>query len=306
MRHPHHYAICLAVAVAAGAWGIYWLPQRALETAGLTGGWGTIAQYAVPLALLTPLALWRGLRGGSTGLEFPLIGLLMGGGIACYANSFLLTDVMRTLILFYLAPVWVTLFEIVFLGQRPGWHRAVSLMLALAGLWIVFGQGGALPLPQNSGDWLALVGGAIFAGGVVRLQAVQPDGAQSLLFAFFFYGGLVTLAQTLLLADALGPAPSLDAWISMAPWLLLLSVGFFIPTTMIIIWAPSRVGAGLFSILILAEIVFGTVSAGLLADDPFGWPEAVGGTLLLLAGLAEIVLAPRTPQEVEKEIGASA
>ncbi len=43
-RHKHHFKIALALAVSAGAWGIYWLPQRYLEAGGLTGGWGTIAQ----------------------------------------------------------------------------------------------------------------------------------------------------------------------------------------------------------------------------------------------------------------------
>ena len=35
MRHPHHIKISLALALSAGAWGIYWLPQRILEDGGL-------------------------------------------------------------------------------------------------------------------------------------------------------------------------------------------------------------------------------------------------------------------------------
>ena len=38
MRHPHHYKIAAALAISAGSWGIYWLPQRILEDGGLTGG----------------------------------------------------------------------------------------------------------------------------------------------------------------------------------------------------------------------------------------------------------------------------
>ncbi len=47
MRHPHHYKISIALAIAAGAWGIYWLPQRILEDRGLTGGWETISQMVI-------------------------------------------------------------------------------------------------------------------------------------------------------------------------------------------------------------------------------------------------------------------
>jgi drug/metabolite transporter (DMT)-like permease len=291
MRHSHHTLICLGLALAAGSWGVYWLPQRALESAGMTGGWGTIAQYVVPVVLLAPFALRRALKSRPTGLGLPLIGLLMGGGIVCYANSFLLTDVMRTLLLFYTAPLWATVLEIGVLRQRPGWHRAVSLILALIGVWLVVGGNGALPLPHNSGDWLALAGGAMFASGAARLQVVQPEGVIPLLFAFFFYGGLVAVAQYPLLANELGPLPPADVWIDVAPWFVLLSVGFFIPTIGMTIWSPSRLGAGLFGILILSEIVFGTVSAALWADEPFGWREAAGGSLILLAGVAEVVLS---------------
>ena len=38
----------------------------------------------------------------------------------------------------------------------------------------------------------------------------------------------------------------------------------------------------------------GTVSAGLLADDPFGWREGLGGILILSAGLVETFLARST------------
>ena len=169
MRHPHHIKISIALAVSAGAWGIYWLPQRILEDGGLTGGWGTIAQMLIGVFVLLPICLWRRIKGRTFGLELPLTGLLIGGGFICYALSFLLTDVVRALILFYMTPVWTTIFEIFFLKKKPGWERAVTLGLALGGLWLVFSKETIIPLPQNAGDWIALVGGVIFAAGLIRL-----------------------------------------------------------------------------------------------------------------------------------------
>lgn len=286
-----HLAICGGVAVASGAWGLYWLPQRAFEEAGLTGGWGTIAQYLVPLVLMAPLVAWRRMKGRATGLGMPLLGLLLGGGIVCYANSFLLTEVVRALLLFYLTPVWATILEIVVLRQRPGWSRALSLALAVAGVWLVIGTTGELPLPRNAGDWLALIGGAMVAAGAARAQAVQPDSIVSLLFAYFVYGSLVALATSLLLAHELGPMPGTAPLLAMLPWLVLLAVIFLIPTNGILIWSPAKIGAGLFGILILSELVFGTISAALWAGETFGWREAAGCTLVILAGLSEVVLS---------------
>ena len=172
-RHPYHYRIAIALAISAGAWGIYWLPQRILEEGGLTGGWGTIAQMIIGVLILIPISIWRMFKGKSSGLELPLTGLLIGAGFICYALSFLLTDVVRALLLFYMTPIWTTIFEILFLKKKPGLVRVVTLLLALGGLWIVFSKQTVLPLPENSGDWLALVGGAIFAGGMIRLEAVS-------------------------------------------------------------------------------------------------------------------------------------
>ena len=273
------------------------MPQRALEAGGLSGGWGTIAQMYVPFLLLIPISIWRKWRGQSFGLDYPFIGLLMGGGIAFYANSFLLTDVVRALILFYMTPVWATLFEFLFLKRRPTWHRGVSILLALSGVWIVFSSDFIFPFPQNIGDWVALIGGIVLAGGAVRTDIIKPDSIFSVLLSFFFYGGLVTLIQAFFLKDALGPLPSIDAWVAMMPWLLLISVVFLIPTNIVILGSPNRIGAGLFSIIILFEIVVGTVSSAFLTNETFGWREGIGGSLILLAGLAEIILSPKNKIE---------
>ena len=297
-RHPYYYTISFALLIAAGMWGLFWIPKRALEAGGLTGGWATISQMVIPFAMLLPISLWRLYKGQSFGLEYPLIGLLFGGGIACYANSFLLTDVVRALILFYITPVWTTIFEIVFLRQIPRFYRYITLVLALSGVWIVFGQEGVIPLPQNSGDWIALLGGILIAASAVRMEIKKPEGIYPILFSFFFYGGLFTLIQSYFLSDYLGDAPSIDSWVAMMPWLILIAILFHIPTNIVILGAPSRIGAGIFSIIILFEIVVGTFSAAVLTDELIGWREILGSSFIIFAGLTEIIFASRTEDDV--------
>ncbi len=296
-RHPYYYTISFALLIAAGMWGLFWIPQRALEAGGLTGGWATISQMIIPFAMLLPISLWRLYKGQSFGLEYPLIGLLFGGGIACYANSFLLTDVVRALILFYITPVWTTIFEIVFLRQIPRFYRYITLVLALSGVWIVFGQEGVIPLPQNSGDWIALLGGILIAASAVRMEIKKPEGIYPILFSFFFYGGLFTLIQSYFLSDYLGDAPSIESWVAMMPWLILIAILFHIPTNIVILGAPSRIGAGIFSIIILFEIVVGTFSAAVFTDELIGWREILGSSFIIFAGLTEIIFASRTEED---------
>ncbi len=299
MRAPSYVTICIGVAAASGIWGLYWIPQRELEGAGLTGGWGTLAQYVIPIVLMTPIALWRGVKGRETGAPWFLVGALTGGGIVCYANSFLLTEVVRALLLFYLTPVWATLIDWLVLKRPVPRQRYLSLGLALAGIWVVFGQDSGLPLPRNAGDWLALAGGAMIAGGAARINVVQPKGIFAILFAFYLYGCLIAVLLSWLLRADLGPVPEASDLFAMLPFLLALVIFLLMPTNAYLIWSPTRVGAGVFGILILAEIVFGSTSAALWADESFGWREMTGCVLIIGAGLTEVLAArsmkPHTP-----------
>ena len=292
MRHPHHFKIAIALAISAGAWGIYWLPQRILEEGGLTGGWGTISQMIIGVILLLPIAIWRKAKGKTTGLEIPLTGFLIGGGFICYALSFLLTDVVRALILFYMTPIWTTIFEILFLKKRPGLERVLTLSLALGGLWIVFSKQTIIPLPENSGDWLALAGGALFSAGLVRLELIKTDGVFPIIFSFFFFGSIFNIVAGFLLKEYLGPVPPIEAFVSMALFLIIISVFYFIPTGIVIFWSPSKLGAGLCSILFLSEIVVGVITSSILTNEPFGWREIIGSSLIVIGGVLAVVLAP--------------
>ena len=247
----------------------------------------------IGVLVLLPICLWRRIKGRTFGFELPLTGLLIGGGFICYALSFLLTDVVRALILFYMSPVWTTIFEIFFLKKKPGWDRAITLSLALGGLWLVFSKETIIPLPQNAGDWIALAGGAIFAAGLIRLEIIKTDGVFPIIFSFFFYGALFNMVIGFFLADYLGEMPPIEAFISMSTFLIILSVFYFIPTGIIILWSPSQLGAGLCSILFLSEIVVGVISSSILTNEPFGWREIFGSSLIVIGGILAVVLTPK-------------
>ena len=104
-RHPHHYRIAIALAISAGAWGIYWLPQRILEEGGLTGGWGTIAQMIIGVLILIPISIWRMFNGKSSGLELPLTGLLIGAGMGWTLDQWINTTPLFLIIFFILGGI---------------------------------------------------------------------------------------------------------------------------------------------------------------------------------------------------------
>ena len=100
---------------------------------------------------------------------------------------------------------------------------------------------------------------------------------------------LATISQYPLLVDAAGEMPTIEIAVSCLPLLLGVSLLFVLPTTAVIFWSPPKIGTGVFGILILSELVIGVISAALLTDETFGWPQAVGTSLILVAGVLEVI-----------------
>jgi drug/metabolite transporter (DMT)-like permease len=190
--HARHGPI-LVVIFAASLWGLFWLPLRGFEEMGLAAGWATLSQLSTPALFLVPLALWRATGGRATGLGQPVTGLLIGGAFALYAESLLLTEVARALILFYVTPVWSTFLELTVMKRRVTGPRALALVLGLGGLFVILGGKTGIPLPRNLGDVMALLSGMLWAVGSMRIRQSPDRGTFEHLFSFFVYGSLVAL-----------------------------------------------------------------------------------------------------------------
>lgn len=289
MRHPQFWPT-IALIVAAAAWGLFWLPLRAFEEAGLAAGWATVGQFLTPALLLAPIALWRRARGRPTGLARFWSGACLGGAFALYADSLLLTEVARTLILFYVTPAWSTLLEIVVLRHRLTVARALAVVLGLGGLYVILGGDGGLPLPRNAGDWMALVSGMLWAFGTLRVrQAGDTASDFENVFGFFAYGAVAALLLTLLPLDTLGVRPAGQQVLAFLPWLLLIALAFLIPVVFVMLWGARHVDPGRVGILFQMEALCGIVSAAILTDERFGWVEATGAVLVISAALVEVL-----------------
>ena len=127
---------------------------------------------------------------------------------------------------------------------------------------------------------------------MVRLELIKTDGVFPIIFSFFFFGSIFNIVAGFLLKEYLGPVPPIEAFVSMALFLIIISVFYFIPTGIVIFWSPSKLGAGLCSILFLSEIVVGVITSSILTNEPFGWREITGSTLIVVGGVLAVVLAP--------------
>jgi drug/metabolite transporter (DMT)-like permease len=274
----------LAVAAAGLLWGLWWLPLRRFEAAGLTGDWASVVLYLVALVILVPFMLVRrqGLLQGGWYLLW--IGLCYGTAFSLWNHGLIIGSVVRVTLLFYLAPVWATLLGIFVLGDRLQLLRLLSILSGLGGAFIILGLDGGLAAPPGLADWMALISGFLFAIAATCARKAPVIDSVAKTFASF---ALATVAAgIMLLLWPVDAAPSLAAVTDSLPSAALCML-WLIPITWMVLWGAAYLDPGRVSILLLLEIVAAAVSSSLLTDEPFGWREAAGCLLVLGAGLLE-------------------
>ncbi len=274
--------LCLA---AAAAWGLLWLPMRALEAGGLSAGAAATAVNLATLPTLLALAcLWRGPIGRRAALGAVSVGL----AVTAYSAALAMTDVVRAVLLFYLAPAWSVAIECLFMGRRFGARSALALALSLAGVVTVF-RGEISLAGLGAGDALALASGLAWSVGAALVYTDRARHPARLALLC----GVAAVASGAALAPATGPLPPLAAVVETGLVWLAAGALFLAPVLAVTLWGAVTLPPATISFLLTAEIVAGVGSAAALLDEPFGWPEALGAVLIAAGAVAEVATLPR-------------
>lgn len=287
MKAPAGILPNAAVAVAAAFWGLWWLPVRWLDRSGLPGDWATLALNASALAILMPY-LWTRRRWlARAGVGLWLAGLLYGVMMALWNHALIVGEVVRVVLLFYLAPIWSTLLALFILRARIGPMRALSIVLGLAGAAVILGFEGGVPMPRSEGDWFGLVAGLVFAFSATFARESGAGGGFEMTILSFAGGMLFGL----LLAMLSPVAPTGREMLEAIPLAVAIALCGMLPITWLVLWGATHLDPGRVSILLLLEVAASAISAAILTDEPFGWRETIGCVMILLAGLAEAASA---------------
>ena len=282
----------LACLYAGAVWGLFWIPLRALEDAGLHGLWITVVYFLVPTIGLLPVTLWRWRHVRAGGIQLQLTALISGGALLLYTTSIVYTDVVRAILLFYLMPVWATILARIYLGDKITGIRIIAMVLAIFGMLTIFGLGAQFPMPQNIGDWLGLAAGFVWAIAMVRIRQAEDHSAIELTVGFFQWSLVFSALAAVLLAP--GYIPSVAEVSSALPLLLVFMLLLVLPGTYASLWGPKFLSPGVVGLLFMTEIVVGAVSVAFLAGEPFGLREVTGIILIAGASLLEPFLALRS------------
>ena len=267
--------------------GVFWIPLRALDEAGFPGLWSTTLFHQLSLLLVLPFIVhhWRSLIPGRTRLH--LSTMTAGLAYALYSGAFLYTDVIHVIVLFYLMPIWGFLLARIFMGERVTPIRWLSMTLGLSGLLVISGVENGLPVVQNIGDWMALIGGIVWAGASTLILADKED-AVNYTTGFIFWSAVIsTILAWIGTQTGVIPLPDWTHLDRLLLWLIPFQIIIIIPAAFATMYSPSQLNPGIVGLLFMTEISVGTTTAALFADEPFGVREAIGIVLITLAGIAE-------------------
>lgn len=263
-------------------WGFTWWPLKEIAGMGLSGVPLILVAYGGVGLLLTPV-LWRQRADWTPHWPWLML-VLVCGGIAnlSFPYSLIYGDVIRSMALFYLLPVWGVLGGRIFLGERIGRGRMVAVALALCGALLLLGGPALLQTPPSWIDLIAIVSGIAFAMTNLSFRATPQLPVPSKLAALFL--GCLLFAGTFVLLDGV-PFPSVPACTH--GWALLFGIGMILVITSATQWSVTHMETGKSSIVMVMELVAAVLSAALIAGDTMTPLEMAGGSLILLATLLE-------------------
>ncbi|MBI4755264.1 MAG: DMT family transporter [Betaproteobacteria bacterium] len=274
----------LCLAVGAFVWGLIWYPYRALAAAGIDGLWSTTLSYALAFVLGVPL-LRRRLCAARPGWMLGAIALAAGVCNLGYVLGMLHGEVMRVLLLFYLAPLWTVLMARVLLGERLTQLGAAIVGLSLAGAIVMLWEpASGVPLPAGAAEWLGIIAGFSFAltNVLIRRSPDLPIEIKSMAV----FAGVTVVGAVALALDPRSPGGPQVPVSDGSAWLLLLVVGVtLLAVNLAVQHGLTEMPANQAIVIFLFELVVAAASSWLLAGESMTAREWIGGGMIILASL---------------------
>ncbi len=270
----------LSLLLAAILWGIFWYPLRILEDNGLSGIWATLFIYLGTLPILIVLFYRYRQQFAKNSNLLILIALASGWCNTTFILAIIDGPIVRVMILFYLSPLWATLFGVFILKEKFTTMSGAMLTIALIGAIIMLWQEQVgFPIPSSANDWLALSSGFAFA--ITNVLARKAQYAPVQLKVVFSWLGVILISGVLVIFDSSSIENTSIQVIFSA---ILIGALLIVIMTVTVMYGVSNMPVQRSAIILLFEIIVAAVSANLLTNEVVLIREWVGGILILTAG----------------------
>ncbi len=283
-EHRRAWLGIAALLLCAGLWSLNGPLIKLLDRHEVPGV--TIACYRSLLGgvVFLPLAIGRlgTLRRVSIG--WPIAGVVTFTIMtASFVIANTLTAAANVIILQYTSPIWVFLLSPWLLKERPGWGEGAILLVAMAGVGVIFS--GNLHTSMV-GLLVALASGWGYGTLTVVLRGLRPVSPLVVAWGNAVGSGLLLVVPVVVWGRfSLG----LEEW-----WLMLVLalVQFTLPYVLFS-WALQRVKAHQAALILLLETVLNPIWTYLVVGEVPPTATLVGGPLILLSVVGWLSLAWR-------------
>ncbi|MBI3523629.1 MAG: DMT family transporter [Betaproteobacteria bacterium] len=285
MAGRHQTVARLSLLTGAVVWGMIWYPYRLLEQAGLSGVLASVLSYSIALGLGLILLRPRLQNPGHWRFSWMLvlIGLSAGACNLGYVLATLHGEVMRVLLLFYLAPLWTVLWSRLLLKERLTGVGAAVIALSSSGAAVMLWRPElGMPWPASFAEWLGLAAGFMFALSNVLVRRAAHLSVEIKSLAVF--AGVMLLGLVVLLFDA---TPS-SGLAQLQPWhwgLLALLGPLLLVINLVVQHGLTHTPANQAIVIFLFELVVAAFASWLLASELMGLQEWIGGAMIVAASL---------------------
>lgn len=264
-------------------WGLIWYPYRVLQEVGVSGPLATELTYSLAM-LCAAFMLPRVLRELRHSGWWPVALVFSAGWTNLgYVLAMLHGEVMRVLLLFYLAPLWTILFSYFLLGERLNRSGYLVMALSFSGAVVMLWEPQrGFPLPANISEWIGLSAGMGFALSNVVSRRAAHLNVETKVYSVLF--GTALLAAPVLWWQG-GIAEQVLA-INVQTWSLLVMVGIALcASSFAVHYGISKLAANRAIILFLSELVFAAIASYFLASEVMQVRDWLGAMLIVSASL---------------------
>ena len=273
-----------ALLAGAAMWGALWYPYRLLAQAGLDGIWASLVTYGV--ALLAGIAIFP--RAAASLARMPAAALVMGAAIGwsnlAYVIAVLEGEVMRVLLLFYLAPLWTVPIARVVLKEKADATGLAVMALAFTGAMVMLWKPQiGLPWPQARAEWLGLAAGFLFALGNVLVRRLQDmgDAAKSMVI----WAGVTVAAAAHVPWSGVSAGGAAHIALANAGLVAAIAAAVVV-MSLVLQYGLTRMPANRAIVILLFELVVAAIAAYFLAGETMRVQDWIGGALIVAASIA--------------------
>ena len=210
-------------------------------------------------------------------------------GIALYSESLLRGEIAKVVVLFYLCPIWGTIFARFILNHSFTIKRIFSIILGIIGLEIIVGFDKGIILPSTTVEWIALLAGLMWAMSMTLFNlANTTSGVEKTSLTAFLIPFVYLFLCYIPGGRNLAIPYSLLSIHPIYIWMILFAIIWLLPSILLTYFSVEVLDPGRINILLAFEVAVGFLSAALLTSEIIGFREYIGAIFVVSACFVDV------------------